>query len=380
MISIVYIKAVDKELSWEGSDVALGNYNAAVEFNRFGILQGIKDWNERANPYVQNNRNIFGNSLESFIKKNNLSWIAFDKWKDNMAFEKYETWNNRPIMHPPLAPLALGLWISMFPFGHWSAEIFMILLEFASIILIFILTVKKLKNINRVLLLLLSIITAPVMIRYHNPSAEQLSMLLFLLSTYLIFDGQKASFIRFFFSGLLIGFTFYTKFNIIFFIMAQIILLFLYSKRGNYKNLIAYIVGILVVFCVFTIFGYYFWLTFLSGFIYAKQYSIAHPTSFIQSFSKLLYFGPTIIILFLILLSDFNKLDNKLLLSSVLLSLAMVMLYLWNLGTWNRYLIFYLPVIFSFLLTSKCILNLKKRDILIIPISNFIFIILNIYF
>jgi hypothetical protein len=58
----------------------------------------------------------------------------------------------------------------------------------------------------------------------------------------------------------------------------------------------------------------------------------------------------------------------------------MVMLYLWNLGTWNRYLIFYLPVIFSFLLTSKCILNLKKRDILIIPISNFIFIILNIYF
>ena len=53
MISFGHIKTVDKALSWEGSDVAWGNYNAAIEFKQYGILRGINDWNERANPYVQ---------------------------------------------------------------------------------------------------------------------------------------------------------------------------------------------------------------------------------------------------------------------------------------------------------------------------------------
>jgi hypothetical protein len=377
VISFGYIRTIDKGLLWEGSDVAWGNYNAAVEFNKIGILPSIKDWNERANPYIQSE---FSDSVKGIINKYNLNWITFDKWKTNKVSEIYEAGNNRPIMHPPLAPIVLGVWLKIFPFGHWSSEIFMILLEFASIVLIFVLIGKGLKNYDRILILLLALITTPVMIRFHNPSAEQLSMLLFLLSTCLIFDIQKSSLFKYFFSGLFIGLTFYTKFNIAFYIAIQVIFFIFNSHRGKFKSMVAYIFGLLAVVCVFTIFGYYFWLTFLTGFVNSKLYVLQNPVTLVQGFSKILYFGPTIILLVFLLISDFNKYSNKTLLAPVLLSLAFSMIYLWDIGTWNRYLVFYLPVLCSFLLISKRSIYLKTKDILIIPIANFIFIVLNIYF
>jgi hypothetical protein len=377
LISFGYIRTEDEGLHWEGSDVAWGNYNAALEFNKFGILPGIKDWNERANPYIQSE---FSDSAIRVINKFNLSWLAFDKWKTNKIPEKYEAGNNRPIMHPPLAPLVLCMWLKIFPYGHWSAEIFMILLEFASIILIFVLIGKGLENYDRILILLLALITTPVMIRFHNPSAEQLSMLLFLLSTYLIFDNQKSSLLKYFLSGLLIGLTFYTKFNIVFYIAIQMIFFIFNSHRRKFKNIMAYVIGVVTVICIFTILGYYFWLTFLTGFVYSKLYVLQKPVTLVQGFSKILYFGPTIILLLLLVILDFNKYVNKTLLAPVLLSLAVTMIYLWDVGTWHRYLVFYLPVLCSFLLISKRNIALKTKDILIIPITNFVFIALNVYF
>jgi hypothetical protein len=380
MISFGYIRTVDKGLNWEGSDVAWGNYNAAVEFNQFGILPGIKDWNERANPYIKNQQSEFAETVKGIINKFNLRWLAFDKWKTNKMPERYKVPNNRPIMHPPLAPVVLSLWLKIFPFGHWSAEIFMILLEISSIILIFVLIGKGLNNYNRIVLLLLAFITTPVMIGFHDPSAEQLSMLLFLLSIYLIFYIQKTSLLKYFLSGLLIGLTFYTKFNIVFYIVIQVIFIIFNRQRVKLKSMAAYLSGILAVVCVFIILGYYFWLTFLTGFVNAKLYALQNPVSIAQGFSKILYFGPTIILLVLLLILDFSKYGNKTILAPVLLSLVVTMIYLWNLGTWNRYLVFYLPVLCSFLLISKRSIALKTKDVLIIPITSFIFIALNTYF
>lgn len=380
LISFGYVRTIDKGLRWEGSDVAYGNYNAALEFNQYGILPGIKDWNERANPYIQNQQSEFSDSVKGIINKFNLSWITFDKWKTDRTPERYEASNNRPIMHPPLAPIVLCVWLKIFPYGHWSAEIFMILLEFACIILIFVLIGKGLGNYNMILILLLALITTPVMIRFHNPSAEQLSMLLFLISTYLIFDIQKSSLVKYFLSGLLISLTFYTKFNIVFYIAIQVIFFIFNNHQVRFKSMVAYILGIMTVVCIFTILGYYFWLTFLTGFVYSKLYALQNDVTLVQGFSKILYFGPTIILLVLLLISDFNRYSNKTLLAPVLLSLAVTMIYLWDQGTWNRYLVFYLPVFWLFTLISKRNINLKTKDILIIPITNFIFIALNIYF
>jgi hypothetical protein len=283
-------------------------------------------------------------------------------------------------MHPPLAPIILSFWLKVFPFGHLSAEIFMILLDFASIILIFVFIGKGLKNYDRILILLLALITTPVLILFHYPSAEQLAMLLFFLSTYLIFNIQKTSHVKYFLSGLLIGLAFYTKFNIIFYIAIQVIFFVFNSHRGKFKSMVAYVFGILAVVCVFTILGYYFWLTLLTGFVKSKIYALQTTVTIVQSFSKILYFGPTLILLVLILILDFNKYNNKILLAPVMLSLAVTIVYLWDLGIWNRYLVFYLPVLCSFQLISKRSIDLKTKDILIIPITNFIFITLNIYF
>jgi hypothetical protein len=376
-ISFGYIRTVDKGLLWKGSDVAWGNYNAATEFNQFGILPGIKDWNERANPYIQSE---FSDSVEGIINKYNLNRFIFDKWETDKIPGKYKVGNNRPIMHPPLAPIVLSVWLKIFPFGHWSAEIFMILLEFTSILLIFLLVGKGLKDYNRILILLLALITTPVMIRFHNPSAEQLSMLLFLISTYLIFDIQKYSFLKYFMSGFLIGLTFYTKFDIAFYIAIQVIFFILNSHHVRFQSIITYLLGIFAVVFVFTILGYYFWLTILTGFVYSKLYALQNAVTMVRGFSKILYFGPSIILFVLMVISDFNKYSNKTILAPVLLSLAVTMIYLWDQGTWNRYLVFYLPVLCSFLLISKRGIDFKKKDILIIMITNFIFITLNIYF
>jgi len=380
LISFGYISTKDKELKWFGSDVAWGNYNAAMEFKESGILHGIKTWNERTNPYIENKENNISDSVKAVISKYNLSWIAFDKWENTDFPEGYDPRNNRPHMHPPLAPILLALWLAIFPFGHWSSEILMILLGFVSILLAFKLTGYQFKNGNKELIVLLALLTTPVMILFHNPSGEQLSMLLFVMSVLMIYDTAKAKAGHYFISGILIGLTFFTKFNIVFYIVLQVIVFVVHHNMVKWKCIILYFSGIITIVAVFTLLGYYFWLTIITGFVYSKLYALYNQVSILQGFSKLLYYGITIILLILLLISDFKKYVNKIILIPVLLSLILLMVYLWDQGTLNRYLVFYLPVLGLFFVNMKSLDNIKTRDIVIVPITNLIFISINTYF
>lgn len=381
LISFGYVSTQDKGLKWQGSDVAWGNYSAALEFKEHGIIQGIKMWNERSNPYINNRKDEFSDSVKAIINKFNLNWIAFDKWGNNNIPEGYDANNNRPIMHPPLAPIVISVWLTIFPFGHWSSEILMIFLEFASIMLIFLLSGNGFKNNNnKELILLLALLTTPVMVLFHNPSGEQLSMLLFVISMVMIIDTQKAKTVQYFISGILIGLTFYTKFNIIFYIVFQIIFFFINRHRLKWEYILAYLIGILTIAGIFTILGYYFWLTILTGIVYSKIHALNNHVLVLQGFSKLLYFGITIILFTLLLIFDINKYSNKIVLLPVLLSLALLVIYLWDQGALNRYLTFYLPVLGLLFLNMTNLAKMKTRDILIIPIINFVFISLNTYF
>lgn len=380
LISIGYISSKDKGLHWFGSDVAWGNYSAAMEFKEHGILQGIKTWNERTNPYIENKENNISEPVISFLDKYNLSWIAFNKWKNTEFPEGYDIRNNRPHMHPPLTPVIIALWLTVFPFGHWSAEILMILLEFVSIILVFNLVGSKFKNSSNEIILLIALLTTPVMVLYHNPSGEQLSMLLFVFSVLLIYEPAKAKTGHYLVSGILIGLTFFTKFNIAFYIFIQLIFFIFHNVRIKWKYIMLYFSGIVIVVAAFTLMGYYFWLTIVTGFIYSKLYALYNNVSTFQGLSKLLYFGITIILMVILLIADFKNQSNKLVLTPVLLSLSLLVIYLWDQGTLNRYLTFYLPVLGLFFMNLTHLSELKKKDLLIIPVAGYFFICLNTFF
>lgn len=382
-VSYGYIKTLDPDLEWKNGDVPWGNYNAALEVNEFGVPYVVSTWNDRTTPTLDGPFRKVNDSVLSIITHYQLDAISFNNW-DNDAFpEGLEQINNRPYMHPPFTPIALAGWIKLFPFGQWSAEFFMILTSLlAVLIVVFYYRKQGVMEGSADKIMLLTLLTTPVMIIFPNPSAEQLSGLLFLISVMLIQTAGRHKTIAYFLAGLVIGLTFFTKFNIIFYIFVQLLYLVIKVHRVGWQSIISYGSGVLLVFLLFTWSGYYFWLTFITGFVYTKIYAIDNPVSLVLGLSKLIYFGPALLILFVLLFSNSKQLlkqDNPVLIP-VLVSLAVLSLYLWDQGTWNRYLTFYLPVLLLLSLPTLRKYTFGMRDLVIVPVVNFIFLVLSLYF
>ena len=380
--SFGFIKTLDPDLDWENGDVPWGNYDAAREVNQFGALYVIKTWNDRSNPSLESPFQEVNDSVAGLMRTFKLDWLTFNKW-DNTAYpEGLGKENNRPYMHPPFVPVFLAYWLKLFPYGQWSAEFLMILLSLFSLLCIVIVFRKNIFSVNADIMLLLALFTTPVMIIFPNPSAEQLPGILFILSALMMIKPGKRATLSFFGAGLLIGLSFYTKFNIIFYIALQLAYLLIRHKLFGIKQLLAYASGLLLVFMAFTLSGYYFWLTFVTGFVYTKIYAADNPVGLLLGLSKIIYFGPALLLIILLYITDIKsqwERNNPVLIPS-LLSLVVLSLYLWDQGTWNRYLTFYLPVISLFLIPYLRKFEFKTKDLLIVPVVNLTFLFLSLYF
>lgn len=382
-----YILQKDPNLEWRDLDVPLYNHSAAEESAKYGVIYLISTWNARANPYDKEGYNPTSDKLpysvkeyaSQFVNKYSLNWLIGNNWavSNNLKVNKY---NNRPYMHPPFAPIIMGYWLKIFPFGRWSINGFMILINLICFALIF----WYLKNNSDTngfcnLTILLAIITSPVLLIYYDPSAEQITMLLTCISVIILLRTKPTNFVFPLLSGIFIGLAFYTKFLIVFYMFFQTIFLLFSIKRISIKPFGGYIVGFLMVNLFFILLDYYFWLTYITGQAVTKVYLANHPHSFFTNASKLLYFGfPLIAIsLYLINYSRKNMASiDYIIIFPLILGLIVSLLFAFELGAVGRYLSVFIIALSPFLLEASKKLQLSKMQIAFIPISNLLLLLL----
>ena len=382
MLCFGYNLQKDPELMWDGSDVAWYNYDAGEEVAKNGADYIVSTWNARANPFDTVNENdVFPKEArEMFAKevyKDYMKMFIGDRW--DVKSLNLDRNNNRPYMHPPLTPVIIGLWLKVFPYGRYSAQILMILLNLIVYTLIFTKYFKE--KTNGFYVLFFAIVTTPVAILFINPSAEQLATMLLTLSTGLLLHKElEGSFYIPLLSGVMMGLAFYTKFIVAFYILFQIIALLINYRKTTFKPLSGYILGLLAVFLVFTLSGYYFWLTILTGKVVTELYIQANPPVTVsQLIIKLYYFGLPLIILTVYMFYKIKSLQNKIVLIPLLLGIAVYMGLTWKVGTFNRYLFIFVPAIFPFFYEAIRDVEFEKRDVLIVPITSLILLGLILY-
>jgi len=383
LIVFSFIKTVDPDLIWDNSDVTIGNYISARESKEYGAADLLKTWNDRANPYDSSEVNSdIKDSIRKFVAHYNLTGLTFGKWKTKLDTTKYNLdLNNRAYVHSPLPTLLMGWWMSIFPFDRWSLEMFMFALTLFSILIVVYYSYKRNPG-NFSAIVLIALITSPVMIRYPHPSTDQMSMFLFTVPVFLFLINPSKKFSVSFLYGLIYGICFFSKFTVFVHITIFTLFLFLYRKQISYMPLLGLFAGILIPVIIFTSAGYYMWLTFITGRIITKMFAMNNPVIFTENLTKLLYFGPSFILMTIFLMVNSNKLkkDSYTYYYPFIISFIILIIYLYDQGAWNRYMTQYMPGISLFLLASEKTIELRKRDLFIAIFTNFVFLNLNTYF
>ena len=381
LLCIGFSCQTDPELRWEGSDVALYNYQAGEEVVKYGPGYIISTWNLRANPFDTDSTDVFPyEAREMFSKdvyKDYMKYFTGDRW--NQTSLDLNKSNNRPYMHPPLTPVVIGLWMKLIPFGRYSAQLLMILLNLTIFVLIFLKYFKE--RTNHFYILFFAIITTPAAILFINPSAEQLTMVLLTLAAgFLLQKDLTNSFFFPFISGLIMGLTFYTKFIVAFYIIIQIIALAVSYRTITFKPVIGYILGLFLIFVLFTLSGYYFWLTILTGKVVTELYIQANPpVTLFQLMLKLYYFGMPLIIITIYMITKIRLLKNKVVLIPLIMGIVIYMALTWKVGTFNRYLYIFVPAMFPFFYDSIKNIKFSDKGVLIVPITSLVLLWLILY-
>ncbi len=316
---------------------------------------------------------IFQKYSDEFLKK-----ISGDKWvvRDDLNLDLT---NNRPYMHPPVAPVLIGFWLKLFPYGRMSVQIFMILLNLILIILFY----KAVSSVTakNYIPIILSFIVSPAFVIYIQPSAEQITVLLLFTSVFIYLKRDSVLFLIL--SGIFAGFAFYTKFIVILYVLVFILANLYYMKGFSKIRVLYFLLGVFGVFLFFTLNGYYFWLTIITGQALTKHFVANHPTTLLKTISTFLYFGmPVMIFVFLgIISTKYLKYKDKYqLVFIVTLVSAVIYIFLtYEVATFNRYLIVFIPGLLLGAAKYFDEMNLGFKEMVAIPVCNVLLLIIITY-
>jgi hypothetical protein len=146
-------------------------------------------------------------------------------------------------------------------------------------------------------------------------------------------------------------------------------------RRLTIKPFLGFTLGFIIILLVFTLSGYYFWLTVLTGKVYAQVYiNSIPPITLAEQLQKMLYFGLPLIsmVLFLVykILTAYKSFEHKYIVIPFLLGAAVYVASTWEVGAFNRYLFVYVPALFPFMFAAIKDIEFSKRDVLIVPIAG----------
>jgi hypothetical protein len=209
-------------------------------------------------------------------------------------------------------------------------------------------------------------------------------MFAMLAVTLLLHKNLNNSFLFPLLSGITAGLAFYSKFMMAFYAGFQIIALLVMYRKITIKPFLGFTLGFLSVFLFFTLSGYYFWLTVLTGKVYVQVYiNSIPPITLAEHAQKMLYFGLPLILMVVYLvykiLTAYKSFEHKYIVIPFLLGAAVYVASTWEVGAFNRYLFVYVPALFPFMYSAVKDIEFSKRDVLIVTIAGAVLLAVILY-
>ena len=371
----------DRNLQWEGNDVSINNYRAALLAVDTGPGDLIATWNARSNPYVEPNYIPHPREVIEKIERFRLGWIVGTRWERRDLPQD----NNRMHMYPPGYPLALAGWLSLFGRSRTATQAFELFIKCCLIIVSTIWAwqyVPPEATLNRVAASLL-LTTAPPVMLFVIPHANELAALLALTAFALGCKVRGARrFLAYGAAGGLLAAAAYTSFFYVLVLLAAFSMLALSKTAWRGSLPVASAAGTGLVFTGFVARGYYPWLTYLTGSQVVHYYRLSHPVDALSAALDFAYFGFPLLLVTGLGLLGVTRLGDKLAQSwmvAAAIALAAGTYQALALVATSRYLIGLFFLLVPLLASTVHNLNLTKSQVLLIPLSNFAFVLLILF-
>lgn len=382
LVSISVGLQSDRGLSWPGSDVAIGNYRAALIALDEGPFELISTWNARANPHVEPT-NYLRNPRELLarIDRLGLSWFVGSRWDRRDLPQD----NNRMHMHPPGGPVVLSFWLKLFGTSHFAATAYALFIRYCLIVAAIFWAWRYIpadETLNRMAVAFL-LATVPRMLTVIIPHPNELATLLALGAV--VIGTSKITnrrFIAYLLSGMLLAGAAYVHFC---FVIAGLIVtgaLVLSKEAWRGKLPVAFVIGEGVMVVVLMILGYYPWLTCLTGVQVTYYYNLGYSRNLLLAVAGFIAISTPLLLITFLSLGRLAKMRGSITHIWIAASIIALVVYSYVIfpNPPSRYLIGMFFLLIPLLSLTIRELQLSVYQVMMIPATNFIYMVQAVFF
>ena len=371
----------DKDLSWPGSDVAIGNYRAALIALDKGPVELISTWNARANPYVEPNYLHNPQELVERIDRLGLGWLMGSRWDRRDLPQD----NNRMHMHPPVGPVVLSFWLKLFGTTHFAATAYALFIRYCLIVATIFWAWRYIpadETLNRMAIAFL-LATVPRMLTVIIPHPNELATLLALCAVVLGTSKiTKRRFIAYLLSGMLLAIAAYVNFCFVIVGITVTGALVLSKKAWQEKLPVAFIIGEGIVVIAFIILGYYPWLTCLTGTQVTYYYNLGKNKGLVLAVADFIAISIPLLLITFLSLGRLARMRGSI--SHTWITAFIIALVVYGYVIFpnppSRYLIGIFFLLTPLLSLTIRELQLSVYQVMIIPAYNFIYMVQAVFF
>ena len=381
LVSISVGLQSDRDLSWPGSDVAIGNYRAALIALDEGPFELISTWNARANPYVEPNFLRNPRELLARIDRHSLGWFVGSRWDRRDLPQE----NNRMHMHPPGGPVVLSFWLKLFGTSHFAATAYALFIRYCLIIAAIYWAWRYIpadETLNRMAIAFL-LATVPRMLTVIIPHPNELATLLALGAV--VIGTSKITnrrFIAYMLSGMLLAMAGYVNFCFVIVGLTVTGALILSKEAWREKLPVAFVIGEGVVVVVFMLLGYYPWLTFLTGTQVTYYYNLAHNKNLLLAVAGFIAISIPLLLITFLSLGRLAKMRGSI--THIWMAACIIALVVYSYVIFpnspSRYLIGMFFLLIPLLSLTIRELQLSIYQVMMIPAYNFIYMVQAVFF
>jgi hypothetical protein len=381
LVSISVGLQSDRDLSWPGSDVAIGNYRAALIALDEGPFELISTWNARANPYVEPNYLCNPQKLVQRIDRLGLGWFVGSRWDRRDLPQD----NNRMHQHPPGGPVVLSFWLKLFGTSHFAATAYALFIRYCLIVITIFWARRYIptgETLNRMAIAFL-LATAPRVLSVIIPHTNELATLL-ALGAVIIGTSESINrrFIAYLLSGMLLTGAAYINFCFVIVGLTVTGALILSKEAWREKLPVAFVIGEVIVVIFFMILGYYPWLTCLTGTQATYYYNLAQNRNLLLAVAGFIAISIPLLLITFLSLGQLAKMRGSIThiwMATCIIALV-VYSYVISPNPPSRYLIGMFFLLIPLLSLTIRELQLSIYQVMMIPATNFIYMVQAVFF
>lgn len=347
----------------------LGWRQTCVESSEIGILEMIRTWNARANPKVPSGYVVRPDSVLNRIDQLDIDWAVGSAW-DRLDLPQN---NNRTHTHPPGMVVFLGSWIQVFGPSTYSVQLFVLTVKCALLILAYLWIVPLLPataSLERTTLLL-ALATAPPILLHPFPANNEIASLLSMLGIAMVY--RKRALLRSVCAGGFLGLASYTQFFNVYLLFFVLALSAFSGPIWRNRRLVGLLIGMACIFAVFTVLGYYPWLTYLTGAEFETHFRSGRTHDFLTGILEYAYLGIPLALLSILSVWRILCHHERDLMLAIVLTLLTCAYHMFGYANGQRYLIGFVFMLTPILAASLAELKLSHGQAYSIPLAGLLF-------